>query len=223
MNPKLSIFGLLLLNGCCLSTTVSSGTTSGGTLSTGATSGGSCNPKITSQVLAGCADAGECGCPFQCVVDGLAWFVPGAADPPRVCEEPCRTDDDCDYLATACVAGSCALVACGGESGNGMDNSTCSIRGQPSDGTCQVQTLDGGVARLCEGSGTSDGGCVYYDELGSEESSICIPGYTCLGDPEGDGGWCQQLCDNVEIFCPQGSKCELLQSDPPAGSCYPDE
>jgi len=129
----------------------------------------------------------------------------GAADPPRVCEEPCRTDDDCDYLSTACVAGSCALVACGGGSGNGMDNSTCSIRGQP-----RTEPVRSGLSTVA-----------WFAYVRDREPPMAAASPTtslvqrildlysrdtCLGDPLGDGAGASSSATTWQFSVPTGRR-----------------
>src|ERR1700733_14631829 len=92
---------LLGLGGCCLTTTGEGGTSSGGTM------GSACLKDKTSQPFDFCADAGECGCPSECVVDDLAWAAPNSGSQTMVCEVPCRSNEDCALIYTGCVRGTC--------------------------------------------------------------------------------------------------------------------
>ena len=196
------------------------GTSSTGT-ATGATGGstGGCVPGASSSQFDACAQTGRCGCPYQCVYDPLAyiWSPNGSSN---VCESPCSSNSDCELSATACVGGICALVACGGSSGNGTYNSTCSMADGVTDGTCAlVFTPDGGTIEECIAAGTSDGGCNPEAKLRKPSSSICIAGFICIGGGPADE--CEQECDNITVFCPPGETCTMLEgSDPPAGACY---
>jgi hypothetical protein len=145
-------------------------------------------------------------------VDLLAWAVPNSDSQTVVCEAPCRSDGDCELIYTACIRGVCSLVPCGPDAGNG---STCAMGSLPATGTCSVAMVDGELVRACTGGGTSDGGCLFYADTRSQLAEICPPGYSCLGDPLGDGGSCLGVCDNVTVFCPTHFTC---QND----LCYPD-
>ena len=136
----------------------------------------------------------------------------------RVCEAQCQADADCEIL-TACVAGSCALIACGADAGNGTYAFACGMGDQSADGSCFVQPVDGGGRfSFCVAGGTSDGGCDTSTASRSVPSSLCVPGYLCFANP-GSPGRCAQLCDDVTTTCPPGQKCNLQLQSPNWGYC----
>jgi len=200
------------------SATGSTGLATGGSASTTGGAGVNCVSGVASAAFDGCADAGRCGCPLECVDDPLS-YVLSKDGSSTVCESPCQSNADCVDSGTACTGGTCKLVACGGTSGNGLFNSTCSMGDQPNDGTCDfAPTPDGGRTALCFQAGLSDGGCNPDQGLRSMLNVTCIAGFICFNSGLGNG--CMQLCDNVAVFCPAGQICAIfLGLEPPEGVC----
>jgi len=145
-----------------------------------------------------------------------------------ICEPPCQSNDDCDDLDTACISGHCGYVGCGGHSGNGMYNSTCSMSDGGVDGTCTVSRQaiapDSGLPLgFCVQAGTETTSCDPYASSRSQASGLCQPGSICEAGAPVDGGYlsyCDQLCDGTPAtVCPTGQFCFVYPVPPVSGIC----
>jgi hypothetical protein len=196
----------------------------GGSSSSGgtATGGQGCDPNITSNQLDFCSGPGTCGCPYHCVDDPLAVGLDhanqhGGSGP--VCEVPCSSSSDC-LTINACLNGACSFVACGGNSGNGTYNSTCTSPGSALNaGSCYVVS---GAGAICVLAGAANASCD-PSQLRSDPQAVCAPGFVCESiTGEGQGmGPCVQMCDDLRVDCPLGQYCNTYSTHPTGGLCFP--
>jgi hypothetical protein len=203
----------------------SSGTSTSTAGSTGSTTGttylpdASCNPNVTSKQFDGCGPSTLCGCPYHCVDDPFAELVlfENPAIEAWLCEQACGSNEDCNSILTGCSdAHNCAAVRCGGGSGNGFYNSTCSMGDGQEDGTClvisdSVVIIDAGI---CQQAGTATGTCDDGPVTRSDLVDVCEPGYVCTAVPSAS---CTKLCTTTDD-CPTGQFCNIY-GDPQSGYC----
>ncbi len=101
------------------------------------------------------------------------------------------TDAQCPNAQTVCDNGTCSLNICGGKSGNGKYNSTCSVGSEQ--GTCAPKGSGKDEYGICYAGGSSDGGCSNTAPKGSTQ--LCVAGQYCVPNPNGPGEICRPVCD----------------------------
>jgi hypothetical protein len=104
----------------------------------------------------------------------------------------CKTDAQCTNAETICSGGNCVLNICGGKSGNGDYNSTCTSGSD--DGTCVPKGSGKEEYGICYAAGSSDGGCS-DSALTTDPTQLCVAGQACLPNPNGPSDLCRTVCD----------------------------
>jgi len=159
-------------NGGSIGTTGGMGSTSGG-------GGGACATELEP-----CSAKADCCANLTCEKE------PSAGG--SFCESSCKTSG-CANAQTVCTGGTCVLDICGGNSGNGSYNSTCSAGGQA--GTCQPKMPGMDEYGICFVGGTADGGGCSETAPTTDPSQLCIAGEFCGNNPSGPGEECHVICD----------------------------